>query len=294
MEFLHENLPFLCDYWPFILTGAVCLMAAIVLFKTALEPPVDESLPPEPDLLDELDELESMEDDSNPDVVPALPADIKHIPFQFSRFPIEDSQKRSQEFYDLMNKRRTVRFFSPDPVPKEIIYNIIRTAGTAPSGAHTEPWTYVVISDPDIKAKVREIVEQEEKINYDRRMGPQWVADLKPIKTDWVKEYLTTAPYLILVFKQVYGISENGERRTHYYNEMSVAIAAGILLTAIHNAGLVSLTSTPLNCGPGLRVLLGRPKNEKLTLLLPVGYPAEDATVPDLPRKPLEEIMVEI
>ncbi|KAK9510072.1 hypothetical protein O3M35_004934 [Rhynocoris fuscipes] len=300
LETIAEKMPFFLEYWPFIITGIVCLLAGFVLFKTALESPGEESLPPEPDLLDELDDLEdemdleAEETENNEQIVPALPIDLKHIPLSYTKISPEESLKRTEEFFKLMSNRRTVRFFSPEPVPVEIIRNIIMTAGTAPSGAHTEPWTYVLVSDPKMKQKIRDIVENEERINYERRMGDTWVTDLKPLKTDWEKEYLTTAPYLILVFKQMYGFKENGLKKTHYYNEMSVAIAAGILLTAIHNAGLVSLTSTPLNCGPALRVLLDRPSNEKLTLLLPVGYPAEDATVPDLTRKPLEEILVEI
>jgi len=291
-------LPLLCEYWPFIITGIVCFLAAVVLFKTTLEsPPTDDSLPPEPDLLEELEEMdfeEEPENDNNPDVIPPESLDLKHVPLEFNRLPAKTSEIRSQEFFELMNTRRTVRFFSPDPIPIEIIRNIIKTAGTSPSGAHTEPWTYVVVSDPKMKERIRDIVESEEKINYERRMGETWVNDLKKLKTSWEKDYLTTAPYLILVFKQAYSLKEDGTKQQHYYNEISVAIAAGILLSAIHYAGLVSLTSTPMNCGPAIRMLLERPKNEKLTLLLPVGYPASTATVPDLERKPLNEIMVEI
>nr|XP_023011524.1 iodotyrosine deiodinase 1 isoform X1 [Leptinotarsa decemlineata] len=233
---------------------------------------------------------EEVEDDG---LTPALPKDLKHIPLKFEKLTVEDSIAKSAQFYDLMNKRRTVRHFSSDFVPKEIIHNIIKTAGTAPSGAHTEPWTYVVVSCPEMKLKIRQIIENEEEINYKKRMSREWTADLKPLKTNWVKEYLTDAPYLILVFKQLYSFREDGRKKTHYYNEQSVSLAAGILLTAIQVAGLVSLTSTPLNCGPALRLLLGRPNSEKLTLLLPVGYPAEGCEVPDLKRKPLEDIMVE-
>ncbi|NXS66019.1 IYD1 deiodinase, partial [Pandion haliaetus] len=164
--------------------------------------------------------------------------------------------------------------------------------GTSPSGAHTEPWTFVVVQDPYLKHKIREIVEEEEEINYKKRMGDRWVNDLKRLRTNWIKEYLDTAPYLILIFKQVYGWLPNGKKKTHYYNEISVSIACGILLAALQNAGLYTVTSTPLNCGPQLRVLLQRPANEKLLLLLPVGYPKKDATVPALTRKPLEDIMV--
>ncbi|XP_054424953.1 iodotyrosine deiodinase 1 isoform X2 [Pteronotus mesoamericanus] len=166
--------------------------------------------------------------------------------------------------------------------------------GTAPSGAHTEPWTFVVVQDPDMKHKIREIIEEEEEINYMKRMGQRWVTDLKKLRTSWIKEYLDTAPVLILIFKQVYGFAAKGQRKVHYYNEISVSIACGILLAALQNAGLVTVTTTPLNCGPRLRVLLSRPINEKLLMLLPVGYPGKEATVPDLKRKPLDQIMVTV
>ncbi|KAH0622377.1 hypothetical protein JD844_024635 [Phrynosoma platyrhinos] len=197
-----------------------------------------------------------------------LDDDIAHIPFSTERYSKEDMVKRSRDFYELLNKRRSV------------------------SGAHTEPWTFVVVQDAEIKHKIREIIEEEEEINYKKRMGDRWVNDLKRLRTNWIKEYLDTAPYLLLIFKQVYGILPDGKKKTHYYNEISVSIACGILLTALQNVGLVTVTSTPLNCGPRLRVLLGRPANEKLLMLLPVGYPSKDATVPDLTRKPLDDIMV--
>ncbi|XP_027458803.1 iodotyrosine deiodinase 1 isoform X2 [Zalophus californianus] len=164
--------------------------------------------------------------------------------------------------------------------------------GTAPSGAHTEPWTFVVVKDMDMKHKIREIIEEEEEVNYLKRMGRQWVTDLKKLRTNWIKEYLDTAPILILIFKQVHGFAANGKRKVHYYNEISVSIACGILLAALQNAGLVTVTTTPLNCGPRLKALLGRPTNEKLLMLLPVGYPSKEATVPNLTRKPLDQIMV--
>ncbi|XP_034847551.1 iodotyrosine deiodinase 1 isoform X2 [Mirounga leonina] len=164
--------------------------------------------------------------------------------------------------------------------------------GTAPSGAHTEPWTFVVVKDMNMKHKIREIIEEEEEVNYLKRMGHQWVTDLKKLRTNWIKEYLDTAPVLILIFKQVHGFAANGKRKVHYYNEISVSIACGILLAALQNAGLVTVTTTPLNCGPRLRALLGRPTNEKLLMLLPVGYPSKEATVPNLTRKPLDQIMV--
>ncbi|XP_006103667.1 iodotyrosine deiodinase 1 [Myotis lucifugus] len=219
---------------------------------------------------------------------------VEHIPFSHTRYPEEEMVTRSQEFYELLNKRRSVRFISNEQVPMEVIENVIKTAGTAPSGAHTEPWTFVVVKDPDMKHQIREIIEEEEKINYLKRMGQRWVTDLKKLRTNWIKEYLDTAPVLILIFKQVHGFTANGKKKVHYYNEISVSIACGILLAALQNAGLVTVTTTPLNCGPRLRVLLSRPTNEKLLMLLPVGYPSKEATVPDLKRKPLDQVMVTV
>ncbi|XP_036941807.1 iodotyrosine deiodinase 1 [Acanthopagrus latus] len=220
--------------------------------------------------------------------------ELEHVPYTPARYPEEKMLERSREFYTLLNQRRSVRFISPEPVPREVIDNVIRTAGTAPSGAHTEPWTFVVVSDPETKHQIRQIVEEEEEVNYRQRMGDKWVNDLARLRTNWIKEYLDVAPYLLLIFKQTYGILPNGKKKTHYYNEISVSISCGLLLAALQNVGLVTVTSTPLNCGPQIRLLLKRPANEKLLMLLPVGYPASDATVPDLKRKPLDDIMVHI
>ncbi|KAM4633896.1 iodotyrosine deiodinase isoform 1-T1 [Polymixia lowei] len=219
---------------------------------------------------------------------------LPHVPYVPPRYPADVMLQRSQDFYTLMNQRRSVRFISPEPVPREVIDNVIHTAATAPSGAHTEPWTFVVVTEPETKHQIRLIVEEEEEVNYRQRMGDKWVSDLARLRTNWIKEYLDVAPYLVLIFKQTYGILPNGKKKTHYYNEISVSIASGILLAALQNVGLVTVTSTPLNCGPQLRLLLKRPANEKLLMLLPVGYPASDATVPDLKRKPLDDIMVHI
>uniref|UniRef100_UPI0037E770A6 iodotyrosine deiodinase n=1 Tax=Semicossyphus pulcher TaxID=241346 RepID=UPI0037E770A6 len=220
--------------------------------------------------------------------------DCPHVPYSPTRYPVDTMLQRSEDFYALLNQRRSLRFISPEPVPREVIDNVIRTAGTAPSGAHTEPWTFVVVSDLEMKHQIRQIVEAEEEVNYRQRMGDKWVNDLAKISTNWIKEYLDVAPYLVLIFKQTYGILPNGKKKTHYYNEISVSISCGILLAALQNVGLVTVTSTPLNCGPQLRVLLKRPTNEKLLMLLPVGYPASDATVPNLKRKPLDDIIVHI
>uniref|UniRef100_A0A2H1VV79 SFRICE_016443 n=1 Tax=Spodoptera frugiperda TaxID=7108 RepID=A0A2H1VV79_SPOFR len=165
---------------------------------------------------------------------------------------------------------------------------------TSPSGAHTEPWTFIVVQDPEMKSAIREIVEEEEELNYNQRMSRQWVTDLKPFATKPVKPYLSDAPALVLVFRQTHSWREDGKKRMHYYSEISTAIAAGILLAAIQYCGLVALTSTPLNCNARLRDLLSRPMNERLELLLPVGRPCKETTVPDLHRKKLEEIMVKI
>lgn len=219
----------------------------------------------------------------------------KHVPYhQTNRFPEGEMKRRAKEFYDFMNKRRSVRFISAEPSPSlELIETIIHTAGTAPSGAHMQPWTFVVVSDAKVKSEIRKVVEEEEEVNYRKRMGQQWVNDLQRLNVNWSKPYLEEAPYLILVFKQVYGITPNG-KQNHYYNEISVCVATGLLLAAIHNAGLVTVTTTPMNCGPRLRILVGRPINEKLVFLLPVGYAALDATVPDLKRKSIDKIMVHI
>ncbi|KAM4695321.1 iodotyrosine deiodinase 1 [Discoglossus pictus] len=251
--------------------------------KTESRPWVDEDLQDSTDIHQEdgNDEGQDMEEEN-----------ILHVPVSPPRYSENEMVKRSKDFYELLNQRRSIRFISDEPVPREVIDNIIRTAGTSPSGAHTEPWTFVIVQDPEAKHKIREIIEEEEEINYRKRMGDKWVHDLKRLRTNWVKEYLDTAPFLILIFKQVYGLLSSSKKKTHYYNEISVSIACGILLAAIQNVGLVTVTTTPLNCGPRLRVLLERPVNEKLLMLLPVGYPSRDATVPDLKRKNLEDIMV--
>ncbi|XP_012386510.2 iodotyrosine deiodinase 1 [Dasypus novemcinctus] len=248
-------------------------------------PWVDEDLKDSSDLPPEEEDAEEWQESEE---------NIDHIPFSHTRYSTKEMVRRAQEFYELLNKRRSVRFISSEQVPMEVIDNVIKAAGTAPSGAHTEPWTFVVVKDPDMKHKIREIIEEEEEINYAKRMGPRWVTDVKKLRTNWIKEYLDTAPVLILIFKQVHGFTANGKKRVHYYNEISVSIACGILLAALQNAGLVTVTTTPLNCGPRLRMLLGRPANEKLLMLLPVGYPSADATVPDLKRKPLDQIMVTV
>lgn len=217
--------------------------------------------------------------------------DFKHIPYQYTPISLELSLIKSLEFYEMMNQRRSIRFFSDRKVSEEIICNIIKTAGTAPSGAHKQPWTFVVVKDKDVKKKIREEAEKEEKISYQGRMSQEWLDNLAPLGTTWEKPFLERAPYLIVVFKQQYGIDKEGNHQKHYYVSESVGIAVGMLISAIHNAGLVTLTHTPSPMR-FLGEILKRPKNESAFVLLPVGYPEENATIPDLKRKSLDDISV--
>src|SRR5262245_47184620 len=194
-----------------------------------------------------------------------------------------------------MKRRRTVREFSPDPVPFELIELAIKTAGVAPSGANQQPWRFVVVGNPEIKRQIRLAAEEEERENYGGRFPDEWLQALIPLGTDWHKEFLEIAPYLIVVFKVDYGLEQvagGAERKTkHYYVNESVGIACGMLLAALHSAGLATLTHTPNPMG-FLSEILKRPKNEKPYLLVPVGYPAGDAKVPNITKKRLEEIML--
>jgi len=196
---------------------------------------------------------------------------------------------RSREFYALMNRRRTLRDFSDQPVPREVIENAIMTASSAPSGAHKQPWHFCVVSDPAVKKAIREAAEEEEYQNYHGRMTPEWLQDLAPFGTDWHKPFLETAPYLIVVFKRLHDVV-GVEKRKNYYVPESVGIACGFLLAAINHAGLVALTHTPSPMN-FLQKILNRPDEERPFLLIPVGYPAEGATVPDLQRKGKEAVM---
>ena len=198
--------------------------------------------------------------------------------------------QRSKEYFDWMDKRRTVREFSDKPIPKEVIENIIMAGSTAPSGAHKQPWTFCAVSNPDLKKQIKEAAEKEEYDSYNGRMSEDWLKDLAPLGTDWNKPFLEIAPYLIIVFKKAYDICD-GQKKNNYYVNESVGLAAGFLLTAIHNAGLVALTHTPSPMN-FLTKLLDRPENERPVLLIPVGYPVEETYVPKIKRKPLEEVAV--
>ncbi|MEZ4684738.1 MAG: nitroreductase family protein [Bacteroidia bacterium] len=212
------------------------------------------------------------------------------IPLDFQPLPEEAMRSRSEAFFTQMNRRRSVRSFSDKPVPREIIENIIKTASTAPSGAHKQPWTFCAVGDPAIKAEIRKAAEKEEYENYHGRMSDTWLEDLEPFGTDWHKPFLEIAPWLIIVFRRIYEL-EDGEKKNNYYVNESVGLATGMLLTAIHNAGLASLTHTPSPM-KFLQSILNRPENERAFLLIPVGYPADDCTVPDISRKGLEEMAV--
>jgi len=207
----------------------------------------------------------------------------------FQEFTGEDMQSRSETFLNEMSKRRSIRTFSDRSVPIEIIYNCIQTAASAPSGANKQPWLFLVVKDPAMKAKIRQAAELEEKEFYRHRATKEWLEDLNQFGTDWHKPFLDIAPYLIVVFKQAYDIKDDGSQRKNYYVNESVGIASGFLLAALHHAGLATLTHTPSPMN-FLGEILNRPPNEKAFLLIPVGYPAADTTVPELIKKPLEEI----
>jgi len=210
-------------------------------------------------------------------------------PLIFHRLPPEEMQRRAREFHQLLDTRRTVREFSDEPIPEGVIEDAILAAGTAPSGAHKQPWLFCVVRDPELKRRIRAAAEQEETENYERRMSDEWLEDLAPFGTDPEKSYIEAAPALIVVFKQNYELT-NGVRRKNYYVNESVGIAAGMLIAALHNAGLATLTHTPSPMG-FFNDILERPKNEVPILLMPVGYPREGTRVPNLTRKPLDQIM---
>jgi nitroreductase len=206
----------------------------------------------------------------------------------YREYPVDEMRQRATDFYEEIDRRRTVREFSDRPVPRDIIEKALRAAGTAPSGANLQPWHFVVVSGAETKKKMREAAEVEEREFYEHRASPEWLAALEPLGTDSDKPFLETAPYLIAVFLQKFGELPDGRKVKHYYPVESTGIATGILITALHEAGLATLTHTPSPM-KFLNEILGRPKSERPFLLLVVGYPAEDATVPDIERKPLED-----
>lgn len=214
-----------------------------------------------------------------------------HVRYYKQTYEESEMTDNSSEFLDWLDQRRTVRDFSDKPIAKEVIDNILLAASTAPSGAHKQPWTFCVVSSPEIKSKIKEAAEQEELESYKGRMSDEWLEALKPIGTDWNKPFLEIAPYLIIIFKKSYDLDEQGNKKNNYYVNESVGLAAGFLLTAIHKAGLVALTHTPSPMN-FLTKILNRPVNERPYLLIPVGYPADKMYVPKLKRKALEDIAV--
>ena len=214
----------------------------------------------------------------------------KFIPYKGVTYSPEETENRSQAYYEYMDKRRSVREFSDKPVAKKVIENIIMTASSAPSGAHKQPWTFCVIGSAALKSKIKVAAEKEEYDSYNGRMSEEWLKDLAPFGTDWNKPFLEIAPWLIIVFKKAYDLNDGVKSKNYYVNE-SVGIAVGFLLSAIHNAGLVSLTHTPSPMN-FLQKILNRPANERAFLLIPVGYPVDNLEVPNIERKKAEDVIV--
>ena len=208
----------------------------------------------------------------------------------YREYPVDAMKRRAAEFYDDVRRRRTVREFSDRPVPREVIEDCLRASGTAPSGANMQPWHFVVVSDPGIKRRIRVEAEKEEHDFYHHKAPQEWLDALAPLGTNEHKPFLEEAPYLIVLFAESYGALPDGRKVKHYYAQESIGIAAGILITAIHHAGLASLTHTPSPMG-FLNAILGRPSRERPFLILVVGYPAAGATVPKIAKKSLEEFV---
>jgi len=211
------------------------------------------------------------------------------IDLEFSQISMEKMSENASKFFEMMKKRRTTRHFSEKQVPRELIEMAIKTAGTAPSGAHLQPWTFVAISNEDLKIKIRRAAEEEERKTYSERMPEAWAELLRPLGTDHIKEHITDAPWIVVVFRQSKRMRMNGEMGPTYYSQESCGIAIGLFIAAIQNMGLTTLTHTPSPM-KFLRDILERPEHEHAMLLMPVGYPAEDAKVPNLTRKNLDEI----
>ena len=214
-------------------------------------------------------------------------AETGHIPLVYDRLSEDEMARRAGEYYQLMNKRRSVRYFSADPVPRELIEKAILTANTAPSGAHKQPWTFVAISSPRIKKEIRIAAEKEEKESYGGRMSQEWLDALAPFGTNWQKPFLEIVPWIVVCFAQNYGFDKSGEKVKHYYVQESCGIACGMFISALHHMGLATLTHTPSPM-KFLSEILERPKNEKPFILFPIGFPDEEAVVPDIERKSLD------
>lgn len=220
------------------------------------------------------------------------PPGVEHpfVSLEFTRLPEREMIQRAREFHETMERRRSVREFSPDPVPRELVELAIRTASTAPSGAHQQPWTFVVVGDADTKSKLRAAAEEEERRGYEGgRMADEWLRALEPLATNADKPYLEIVPWIVVAFEQIHGFNEDGSVRKHYYAKQSMGIACGMLISALHVMGLATLphTPSPMNF---LSSVLGRPSNERPFILFPIGYPSERCLVPDIRRKSLDEV----
>ena len=216
---------------------------------------------------------------------------LPFIHYRRKRLESTEMSRRADDFYSLMDGRRSIRDFTDDPVPRELIETAIRTASTAPSGAHKQPWTFVAVSDPATKRRIRLAAEDEEKLTYEKRMSEEWRDALLPIGTTWQKPFLETVPWIVVVFERLYDLDPDGTKSKNYYVPQSVGLACGLFIAALHNMGLATLTHTPSPMA-FLSEILGRPKNEKPFILFPVGYPAGECQVPNLRRKGLDEISV--
>lgn len=212
------------------------------------------------------------------------------IPLDHIEFSESEMIKRSEDFFQWADKRRSVRHFSDRSVPLEVMENLIMTASTAPSGAHKQPWTFCLISNKELKSSIRQLAEDEEFKSYNGRMTDEWLKDLEPLGTDWHKEFIDVAPWIVVIMKRSYEIDSHNKKLNNYYVSESVGLAAGFFLMAVHNAGLVALTHTPSPMN-FISKVLGRPENEKPMLLIPVGFPADNAVVPDLKRKPKTDVI---
>jgi len=215
----------------------------------------------------------------------------RFVTHDFSRLDVETMEARSAAFLETIRRRRTVRAYSPEPVPMTVVENAIAAAASAPSGANQQPWTFVVVTDPALKRQIRSAAEEEERRSYGGRMPAAWLRALEPLGTDEHKPHLEDAPVVIVVFEQVYGLDQDGRKLKHYYVRESVGIAVGFLLAALNDAGLATLTHTPSPMA-FLAEVLERPENERAYVVIPVGYPAEDAVVPVIAKKPLDEVLV--
>jgi len=220
--------------------------------------------------------------------------DFPTVPYQPHSTPEVDQTQLAEAVFKEMDSRRSVREFSERPVPRELIETAIACASTAPSGAHMQPWTFVLIGDPEVKRRIRVAAEKEERENYEGgRLPPHWREDLAPLGTDWEKPFLETAPWIVVVFEQRFGERSDGTKQHHYYVKESVGIACGMFIDALHRMGLSTLTHTPSPMA-FLRTLLNRPESERPFILFPIGYAADNCRVPDLKRKPLGTVMVEV